>query len=40
MAVLFAGPENQLSVGEGENTDASEWALQGTLLVSLVKNIS
>ncbi|RDX87241.1 Peptide chain release factor PrfB1, chloroplastic [Mucuna pruriens] len=26
--VLFATPENQLSVGEGENTDASDWALQ------------
>ncbi|XP_047155232.1 peptide chain release factor PrfB1, chloroplastic-like isoform X2 [Vigna umbellata] len=27
-SLLFAAPENQLSVGEGENTDASEWALQ------------
>ncbi|KAL9297070.1 hypothetical protein ACSQ67_022966 [Phaseolus vulgaris] len=27
-SLLFAAPENQLSVGEGENTDASDWALQ------------
>ncbi|KAL5143667.1 Peptide chain release factor PrfB1, chloroplastic [Glycine soja] len=26
--LLFATPENQLSIGEGENTDASDWALQ------------
>lgn len=29
--VLSAMPENQLSVGEGEDTDTTEWALQGTL---------
>lgn len=40
VAVLFAAPENQLSVGEGENTDASEWALQGTLPASSFKYIS
>ncbi|TKY65330.1 Peptide chain release factor PrfB1 [Spatholobus suberectus] len=27
-AVLFATPENQLSVGEGKDIDASDWALQ------------
>ncbi|RDX69729.1 Peptide chain release factor PrfB1, chloroplastic, partial [Mucuna pruriens] len=29
VTLLFATPENQLSVGEGEDTVASDWALQG-----------
>lgn len=39
--VLSATPENQLSVGEGEDTDTttSEWALQGTFM-SFIKQLS